>query len=195
MFPSQEKLAKFILLVIIGTLLSLLAIAKKTKHVNKETEGTKITIFEDELKNSYSKYVYVYGFIHMMTGLYLFLELNINFNKNSSPIILMIILFITAFFEIMGLKVILKEISAMKAIKNGTYYFKITKLTDKIVEKKDNSENYYLYFEEFNEKILATRFQFDSSDIGDEFYIAYIGKTKKVFNRDYYELEDTTKLR
>ena len=168
---------------------------KKAKEIEKDLEDSKILITEDELKNPRFLYDIIQSIVYIIFGIIIMWFAIKGVKLDPNMVFSLITLSFATMFIILGSKGFYYEISAQISLKNNTYYFRTDKVDKKIIKETNNGNKYYLYFREVNEKIQTSHFQYETSSIGEECYIAFIGKKRKAFNKEYYEVEDKSKVR
>lgn len=158
----------------------------KRVYEMEKTLLTKKRIISEKITKEIIKYLFVLIAIFLTTVWYMVDE-----SDNFGPIIVFVIVCAIIMVKL------LTNINNMYKIKNGDY----TVETDILVKCKtvvknsrmNRREEYYLYFENYIEKVKTDNATYYNAIIGDEFYLINVDEIVYPFNTNYYELDEEVK--
>lgn len=116
-----------------------------------------------------------------------------SFENTSISLLIPYILF-GVIFVLVPVSGIISNIKMKREIEMDNYYVEEDILSNKYSRRSDNNTSYYFEFQNQQRSIKTKSTEYRISEIGDKFYIIIVGKRRLVFNSNYYDLEDESKI-
>ena len=189
------NISSLIPLIVIGiTIISMVlaykrANSEKEKYENvKDGRDAKILLTKEELlkASGSSSTTFIIGGI-MFAGFLIFFVMNNKMNFNTTYPIAFISIAAMILIMLYG---IISNNRIKKDIKMGNYYVEEDILKNKYKHTSDNKTTYYFQFQQHEKRIETSRHDFNSSEVGEKFYIIYIRNKRLAYNTLLYQLED-----